>query len=83
MIKPLQNNIILQQKEKPEDAKTASGIILPEDQRLVDMERIVVAVGPDVKGEIKVGDIVVIANLPTEKCSDFDVVREELILAIV
>jgi len=94
-LRPLSDRIVVKPIER--EAKTASGIILPESAREKPQEGEVIAVGPGARNEkgehmpldIKVGDIVLYAKYAgTEVKLDSDgqkllILRESDILAVV
>lgn len=83
MITPLLDNVVVQLKQKPEDAKTASGIIVPEAQSELNRLRTVIAVGPHV-ATVKVGDTVLMTDqIYKESFQDYQIVKAEHILAII
>lgn len=55
MLRPLRNNIIIERIQ--ENLTRKSGIIIPETAREVQTEGRVVALGPDYKGDAKIGDV--------------------------
>jgi chaperonin GroES len=84
MLKPLADRVVIEQMDQ--EAKTASGIVLPETSKEKPEEGTVVAVGKDVK-EVKKGDKVVFSKYgPTEVKIDnneYLILKEEEILAII
>lgn len=92
-LRPLSDRIVVKPIER--EAKTASGIILPESAREKPQEGKVIAVGPGARNEkgehmpldIKVGDIVLYAKYAgTEVKLDEEkllILRENDILAVV
>ena len=85
-IKPLRDQVILEPAAKED--KTESGLYLPETADKPRPEQgIVVAVGPDVKSNIKKGNTVLFSKYgPTEVTiagKDYLVAKEEDLLAII
>ena len=84
MIKPLQDNLLLQKMEKADEKTTVSGIFVPGSETDLSRQRKVLAVGPDVKGEIKVGDTVLLSGIVVkETFEEFDLVKQDNVLGIV
>jgi len=84
-VKPLGDRVVIEPIEQEE--KTASGIVLPDTAKEKPQQGKVLAVGPDVEGEIAVDNRVLYAKYAgTEiKIDDKEVLilREEDILALV
>jgi chaperonin GroES len=84
MLKPLADRVVIERLDQ--EAKTASGIVLPETSKEKPEEGTVVSVGKDVK-EVKKGDKVVFSKYgPTEvktEGKEYLIVKEEDILAII
>ncbi len=59
-LKPLGDRVVIEPIEQEE--KTASGIVLPDTAKEKPQQGKVLAVGPDVEGEISVGDRVLYAK---------------------
>ncbi len=59
-LKPLGDRVVIEPIEQEE--KTASGIVLPDTAKEKPQQGNVLAVGPDVEGEISVGDRVLYAK---------------------
>ena len=59
MLKPLHKNVILQKEKVEKEVKTASGIILTDNNKKEPSYAKVVAVGPESEADIKVNDKVV------------------------
>ena len=84
MIKPLQDNLVLETLDKAPEETTASGIFVPGSEVDIAKQRKVIAVGPDVKGDIAVGDTVLLSNIVVkEKFEKYDVVKEDQILGVI
>lgn len=83
-LQPLSDRIVLEQLDN--EAKTASGIILPDGAQEKPSEGKVLAVGPEVK-EVKVGDRVLYSKYgPNEAKVDGQelmIAKEEDVLAII
>jgi chaperonin GroES len=84
-VKPLGDRVVIQPIEQED--MTASGIVLPDTAKEKPQKGLVLAVGPDVEGEIKVDNKVLYAKYAgTEiKIDDKEVLilREEDILALI
>jgi len=84
-IKPLGDRVVIEPIEQEE--MTASGIVLPDTAKEKPQQGLVLAVGPDVEGEIAVDNRVLYAKYAgTEiKVDDKDVLilREDDVLALV
>jgi len=84
-VKPLGDRVVIEPIEQQE--MTASGIVLPDTAKEKPQQGLVLAVGPDVEGEIKVDNKVLYAKYAgTEiKIDDKEVLilREDDILALV
>ncbi|MBM3144508.1 MAG: co-chaperone GroES [Chloroflexi bacterium] len=84
-IKPLGDRVVIEPIEQEE--MTASGIVLPDTAKEKPQQGKVLAVGPDIEGEIAVGNRVLYAKYAgTEvKINDNEVLilREDDILALV
>lgn len=59
MLKPLHKNVILKKEKVAKEVKTASGIILTENNKQEPSYAHVVAIGPECETDIKVDDKVV------------------------
>ena len=59
MLRPLHKNVILQKEKVAKEVKTASGIILTENNKQEPSYAKVVAIGPEVTTDIKVNDKVI------------------------
>lgn len=83
---PTRGRVIVQRPPK-EEAKTASGILLPGQEEKPTEQAIVVAVGQSVLADIKQGDIVLFGMYSgqsiTHEGTDFLVLCEGDILAVV
>ena len=84
-VKPLGDRVVIEPIEQED--RTAGGIVLPDTAKEKPQKGLVLAVGPDVEGEIKVDNRVLYAKYAgTEiKIDDKEVLilREEDILALV
>ena len=84
-VKPLGDRVVIEPIEQEE--MTASGIVLPDTAKEKPQQGLVLVVGPDVEGDIKVDNKVLYAKYAgTEiKVDDKDVLilREDDILALV
>lgn len=87
-IKPLADRVIISPQEA--EAKTASGIIIPDSAKEKPQKGTVVAAGPgtkDEKMEVKVGDVVLYGKYSGSEISvdgdDYLIMRQSDILAIV
>ena len=90
MLKPLGDKALLRAVTVEDStAKTASGIIVPDSAKTVDQQRIVVALGPDIKNKtIKVGDKVVLTSMMMKEVYEegddkYEIVKETDILGIL
>jgi len=83
-LKPLADRVVMQAEQA--EAKTASGIYLPDKAQEKPKEAKVIAVGPDVK-TVKVGDIVIYEEFAGTNVKigqdEYAIVKEEKILAKV
>lgn len=59
-LKPLGDRVVLEAVEQ--EAMTASGLVLPDTAKEKSQQGKVLAVGPDIEGEISVGDVVLYAK---------------------
>lgn len=86
MLKPLHDNVILKKEKAEKEVKTASGIILSE-QKNEPSYASVVAIGPDCKSDVNVGDKVVYKEYSGTKVKldeeDYVIVEAEDILAVI
>jgi chaperonin GroES len=84
-VKPLGDRVVIEPIEQEE--MTASGIVLPDTAKEKPQQGLVLAIGPDVEGEIKVDNRVLYAKYAgiEIKIDDKEVLilREEDILALV
>ena len=87
-IKPLADRVIIKPKEA--EAKTASGIIIPDSAKEKPQKGTVVAAGPgtkDEKMEVKVGDVVLYGKYSGSEITvdgdDYLIMKQSDILAIV
>ena len=87
MIKPLHTNVVLQKEKIAKEVKTASGIILTENNKQEPSYAHIVAIGPNVKADLKVNDKVVYkaysgTNVKLDE-EDYIVIKDEDILAVL
>lgn len=84
MLKPLSDRVIVKRLEA--EAKTASGIVLPDSAKEKPEQGEVIACGKDVK-EVKKGDKIIFGKYsPTEvklEGTEYLVIKEEDVLAII
>ncbi len=86
MLKPLFKNVILKKEKVEKETKTASGIILTENNKKPSYA-IVVAIGPDVETEFKINDKVIYkeysgSNVVVDD-EEYVIVEDKDILAIL
>jgi chaperonin GroES len=84
MLKPLKNNVIIEQVE--DKKTTSSGILLPEEVKNKSLIGIVIAKGNTVSSDIKIGDKIVYEfsdSIINDIKKKYIVVREENIIAII
>lgn len=87
MLKPLHDNVILKKEKAEKEKKTASGIILTDNEKNVPSYATVVAVGPDSKADIKMNDKVVFkeysgTNVKLDE-EEYIIIQDEDILAVL
>lgn len=87
MLKPLHDNVILKKEKAEKEKKTASGIILTDNDKNIPSYATVVAIGPDSKAEIKIDDKVVFkeysgTNVKLDE-EEFIIIEDEDILAVL
>ena len=84
-VKPLGDRVVIEPIEQQE--MTASGIVLPDTAKEKPQQGLVLAVGPDVEGEIKVDNKVLYAKYAGTEikidAKDVLILREDDILALV
>lgn len=87
MLKPLHKNVILQKEDAEKETKTASGIIITEQNKKEPSYAIVKAIGPECKANIQVNDKVIFKEYSGTKVEmdheKFIIVEDEDILAVI
>lgn len=87
MLKPLHDNVILKKEKAEKEKKTASGIILTDNDKNIPSYATVVAIGPDSKAEIKIDDKVVFKEYSGTNVKlddeEFIIIEDEDILAVL